>query len=84
MRAGRTEHRFFLHVTPERADDLPAERRRYGFDNLDFEFFWRGALLEEKCVASVPLPDYPIKSARTGQYVSGEGEIWSAEFAVPE
>ena len=79
-----TEHRFFLHVTPERADDLPAERRRYGFDNLDFEFFWRGALLEEKCVASVPLPGYPIESARTGQYVSGEGEIWSAEFAVPE
>ena len=79
-----TEHRFFLHVTPERADDLPAERRRYGFDNLDFEFFWRGALLDKKCVASVPLPDYPIESARTGQYISGEGEIWSAEFAVPE
>ena len=79
-----TEHRFFLHVTPERADDLPTERKRYGFDNLDFEFFRRGALLEEKCVASVPLPDYPIESARTGQYVSGEGEIWSAEFAVPK
>ena len=79
-----TEDRFFLHVTPERADDLPAERRRYGFNNLDFEFFWRGALLEEKCVASIPLPGYPIKSARTGQYVSGEGEIWSAEFAVPK
>lgn len=79
-----TEHRFFLHVTPDRTADLPAERRRYGFDNLDFDFFRRGALLEEKCVASVPLPGYPIESARTGQYVSGEGEIWSAEFAVPK
>ena len=34
-----TEQRFFLHIVPERADDLPQERREHGFDNLDFDFF---------------------------------------------
>ena len=74
---------FFLHLAPERVSDLPEERRRHGFGNLDFEFLLlRGAVFDGKCVASVPLPDYPIRSARTGQFVRGEGEIWSAEFAV--
>ena len=73
---------FFLHIVPERAEDLPPERRRYGFDNLDFDFFSRGALFAGRCVAMVPLPDYAIASVRTGQFVRGEGELWSAEFAV--
>ena len=77
-----TANRFFLHIVPERADDLPQERREYGFDNLDFDFFLNGALFDGKCVASVPLPDYPIVSVRTGQFVRGEGEVWSAEFAL--
>ena len=77
-----TEARFFLHITPERIDDLPDGRRRYGFDNLDFAFFLNGALFQGNCAARIPLPDYPISSIRTGQYVGGVGEIWSAEFAV--
>ena len=76
------EARFFLHVVPERADDLPGSRRGAGFDNLDFDFFLRGALFDGKCAASVPLPDYPIASIRTGQHAREEGEIWSAEFEV--
>ena len=76
------EDRFFLHIVPERTDDLPQERRQYGFDNLDFEFFLHGALFAGRCVATVPLPDYAIASIRTGQFVRGEGELWSAEFAV--
>ena len=79
-----TEARFFLHIEPERLSDLPHERRRHGFDNLDFDFFLKGALFDGKCAASVPLPDYPVASIRTGQYVSGAGEIWSAEFALEE
>ena len=79
-----TKDKFFLHVTPERADDLPGERRTHGFDNLDFDFSSNGALLDDKCVAAVPLPEYPIASIRTGQFVSGEGQIWSAEFEVGE
>ena len=77
-----TEARFFLHITPERIDDLPDNRRRYGFDNLDFAFFSNGALFQGNCAARIPLPDYPISSIRTGQYVGGVGEIWSAEFEV--
>ena len=76
-----TEARFFLHVTPERMDDLPEERRVYGFDNLDFAFFPKGALFDGKCAARAALPEYPVGSIRTGQY-DGDREIWSAEFAV--
>ena len=75
-------HRFFLHIFPERTDDLPEGRRRYGFDNLDFDFFYRGALFDGKCAARAALPEYPIASIRTGQHGGGVGEIWSAEFAV--
>ena len=74
--------RFFLHIVPERPDDLPEERRQVGFDNLDFEFFLRGALFDGKCAARVPLPGYPIASIRTGQFVRGEGALWSAEFSM--
>ena len=79
---GDTEARFFLHITPERAGDLPEERRVYGFDNLDFDFFpKRGALFEGRCAARAALPEYPVGSIRTGQY-DGDKEVWSAEFAV--
>ncbi len=76
-----TSARFFLHIVPERGSDLPEKRRGPGFDNLDFDFFTRGGHFDGKCVASVPLPDYPVASARTGQLDAGR-EIWSAEFAV--
>ena len=79
---GDTAAKFFLHVFPERANDLPDARRGNGFDNLDFEFFLRGAVFDGRCTARVPLPDYPIASIRTGQHAGGSGEIWSAEFAV--
>ena len=77
-----TEARFFLHIIPERVGDLPEARRDAGFDNLDFRFFLNGAWFDGKCAARVPLPPYPIASVRTGQFVGGVGEIWSAEFAV--
>ena len=76
-----TDARFFLHAVPERVGDLPEDRREHGFDNLDFRFFLNGAWFDGKCAARVPLPPYPIASVRTGQF-SGDGEIWSADFAV--
>ena len=75
-----TDDWFFLHLTPEDASDLPDERREYGFDSLDFRFALRGTSFDGRCVASMPLPDYPIAGIRTGQYGDG-GESWSAEFA---
>ncbi len=75
-----TEARFFLHIVPERVSDLPEARRGAGFANLDFRFFLNGARFAGRCAARVALPDYPIASVRTGQHVSGAGEVWRAEF----
>ncbi len=72
--------RFFLHIVPERTDDLPEAWREVGFENLDFEFFFRGALFDGKCAARVPLPDYAVASVRTGQFGPG-GELWSMDVA---
>lgn len=73
---------FFLHVTPLDADDLPGERRAAGFDNLDFAFHDRGWRFDGACVAAVELPDYGVARLRTGQWVRGEGEVWSAEIGL--
>ncbi len=75
------ERKFFAHVVPLSVDDLPAERRDAGFDNMDFHYLTRGIVFDGKCVAVLPLPEYGIASIRTGQFTSGEGEVWNA--AVP-
>ena len=75
--------RFFLHITPADGDDLPKDRRRSGFDNLDFDFDGRGAIFGGKCLASAPLPDYDVARIHTGQYVAGGGRVWVVEFPAP-
>ena len=76
------ENPFFIHVTPERERDLPPERREPGFDNWGFDFLLRGVVFDGKCVARAPLPDYPIASIRTGQWIRGEGEVWEATLPL--
>ena len=79
-----TDARFFLHITPAAPADLPADARERGFANLDFHFPDHGAYAGDICVASLDLPDYPIDRIRTGQFVSGEGDLWRVEFpALP-
>ena len=80
--AGDTAAGFFLHIIPADAADLPAERQDAGFANWDFAFARYGGSFDGKCLAAVPLPDYPVKSLRTGQYVPGQGEGWAAELMV--
>ncbi len=81
------EARFFVHVIPADANDLPDDRKPHGFDNLDFIFRWPyfhwyyGDLLS--CMRVIPLPDYDVDRIRTGQYVPGKGEIWSRTFPFP-
>ena len=75
-----TEAKFFLHLIPADEDDLPAERKRYGFDNLDFGFEAHGERLDGKCLAEVPLPEYGISEIRTGQYVPVFGRVWEEEI----
>ena len=78
--AADAEAKFMLHIYPSDGADLPAGRAEFGFANADFRFVERGALFEGKCVAVAPLPGYAIERIRTGQFVSGAGELWRAEF----
>ena len=64
-----TEEGFYLHLIPVDEDDLPANRKQYGFDNYDFVFQQYGMHFDGKCMASVPLPQYEIARIRTGQYI---------------
>ena len=77
-----TETRFFLHVFPLHAKDLPAHRRTHGFDNRDFDFDRRGGFFEGFCITWEPLPDYPIARVRTGQFVRGGPVTWKADFPL--
>ncbi len=78
--AGDIDAWFFLHIIPADPADLPADWREAGFANLDFQFADHGAYLGDKCVAERELPAYPVERIRTGQFVSGAGRVWSAEF----
>ena len=81
---GDMDARFLLHIIPADPADLPAVWREYGFVNLDFQFADYGARIGDKCVAELDLPDYAIERIRTGQFVSGEGDLWRADFpALP-
>ena len=81
--AADVQAQFFLRVVPEDVEDLPADRRQYGFDNLDFHYAGSDApVLGGRCIAERPLPDYPIVRIRTGQFTPGDGRIWEAEFPV--
>ena len=76
--------KFFLHIFPSDTADLPERRREYGFVNADFYFSEHGLALDGVCLAAAELPYYGIDRIRTGQYVSGEGALWRAEFRVRE
>ena len=78
--AADTLARFYLHIFPADAKDLPADRREHGFVNQGFGFAEYGALRDGKCLAAAPLPDYPIARIRTGQHIPGQGELWRADF----
>lgn len=80
---GDTEARFFLHLYPEDADDLPDWRRQYGFDNLDFAFQDYGLLAGDRCVIRRELPGYAIERIRAGQFAAPNGpRVWEVELAV--
>jgi len=73
---------FFLHIIPIDAADLPANRQAAGFANLDFAFARWGGSFDGKCLAAIPLPEYPLKEIRTGQHIPGQGELWAVELVV--
>ena len=83
-KAGDADARFFLHIIPVDIADIPAASRELGFANLDFQFPDHGARIDNKCVATRELPAYPIDRIRTGQFISGEGRVWVAEFPAAQ
>ena len=79
--AADTEARFFLHLYPEDADGLPARRRQYGFDNLDFDFHNYGMRIDDRCIIRRRLPEYAIEHIHAGQFVLDGGVVWEVELA---
>ncbi len=79
---------FFLHVHPKDEADLPAHRRPFNFDNLDFHFSGPyGMSFDDKCLVRIPLPDYAIDHIRTGQYRFYQPDYvqtWRATFRIPD
>ena len=78
--AADTAAGFFLYVFPENVSDLPEEWQSDGNAYLGFNFVRWGGHFDRKCLAAVPLPDYPIKEMRTGQHIPGQGDLWSVEL----
>ena len=74
-----TEAKFFLHIYPTNAADLPT----YGgaLENLDFGFINYGFLTDDRCIIRRALPEYPIDRIHTGQFVYPDGAVvWEAEL----
>jgi len=69
--AADTEARFFVHAY------APGGRREV----LDFWFGDRGVRFGGTCMARIALPDYELRSVRTGQY-DASGHLWDEEFAL--
>ena len=78
---------FFLHYEPVDGDDLPADRRQYGFDGVHFNIFkiqeygidrvnsnvFKIPVMPvEQCFAWQELPDYAVALFRTGQFLGNE------------
>ena len=80
--AGDMAAGFFLHIVPEDVADLPVDGREAGFAHGNFDFVRQGGRFDGKCLAAVPLPDYPIAALRTGQYVPGQGDLWSVRLVL--
>ena len=73
---------FFLHITPVETRALSEFRQPYSFDNLDFHFRKYGSIVDGKCLATVPLPDYDIAEINIGQFRLADGEtLWRTTLA---
>ena len=81
------EAKFFLALYPVDGNDLPGDRKQHGFDNLDFNFGWPGMMLDGRCMAKVPFPEYAITRISTGQFVPVEGgynNFWKVEMRLDD
>ena len=71
----RNEPRFFLEVLDDRGRSRG--RRDFGFQDRSFEVAGR-------CIAELPITRCDTAARiRTGQFIPGEGPLWSAEIPLP-
>ena len=82
-----TQETFFLHIAPVRRESLPSGG---DFANLDFPFSKHGWRSGDACRALVELPDFEIRSFRTGQSIAERTtagwswtDIWSSGYEFP-
>ena len=75
---------FSLTAAPVNPADAPkADAHLGGLDSLTFHFSHYGVRFGDKCLIRRPLPEYPIRALRAGQFVSGEGAIWEGLAIAP-
>ncbi len=75
--------KFFLHIFPTDAKELPDHRWLY--DNADFSFVRQGLRFDDKCLASIALPPYDIARIETGQFHFGSrSKRWKAKIFLDE
>ena len=79
--------RVFVAVTSKdlHRGRLPRWRRRdeNGFEEFRHDFPKSGVLFEGKCMAILPLPDYPVSNIRTGQDEGRRGRVlWEVKIPV--
>ena len=74
------EDAFFLHIYPTHFEDISKHSEATSFNNHDFRFDREGFRIGEICIATRALPDYDIRSVRTGQFDADEVELWEESF----
>lgn len=74
--------RIILRVTPQHWRDLPEKERskQRSSHGMDFHFQHFGGVVDGRCLATVPLPGYAIRSIKTEQGILGEKGFWSAQI----
>ena len=80
---GHRDAPFFLHIIPAHEENLPDDRKRFGFENRDFFFNKYLVTGGARVIAMRRLPAYPIARIRTGQHVSGD-RLWGTDANFDE
>lgn len=75
--------RFFLHIVPVNENDLPRDRKQYGFDIRRALFRRDGRIFDGKCMMPLALPQYKIASIRTSSTINKTDQV-RAEISLSE
>ena len=74
--------RFFMHVIPRSAEDLPDDRKEAGYEELNFALEDYGGRYGGDCFAVRELPEYDILEIRTGQTTGENSNSWQGSFTL--